>query len=126
MEREDVFLKGNNGYIFEDSCLWMCHAFTLVHLEENQDAETRSIVGDIYNRFIMEQMDRYYKVFYLKYSNLAFDDGCRNLEINKKIATIMDGFVLSHQHVLPIITVDIPIEKTEQRKDFVWGHLIGD
>jgi len=123
VEREDTFLKGSNDYIFEDSCLWMGYAFTLVNLEYSRTEETRSIVCDIYDRFVLRYMDRYHKVFYLKYGNLAFDDGCRNLEINKKIATIMDGFVLSHQHILPIITVDIPIDKTEQRKDFIWEHL---
>jgi len=126
IDRENIFLKGNNDYIFEDSCLWMGYAFTLVNFRQDQGEEARSIIDEIYNRFVIEQMGRYHKVFHLKYGGLAFDDGCRDLDVNKKLATVMDGFVLAHQHILPIVTVDIPIDKTEQRKDFIWEHLAGD
>lgn len=124
MDREDAFMKGTNDYVFADSCIWMGYSFALVHLKKDHEKEAHSAVSDIYDRFVIGEMNRYDKVFYLK-NNSAFDDGCRDMDVNRKIAEVMEGFVRSHQYLLPIVTIDVSIEETEKRKEIVWECLRG-
>ena len=123
--REDLLMKGNSEYVFSDSPVWLGYVFSLVNMKENYDVEIHTALNDMYEKFIINQMHRYHKVFYLKNNN-PFDDGCRDMEINTKISQILEGFVLSHQHILPIVTMNIPIEKTEKRKKVVWDEIRDD
>jgi len=121
-EKEDVLLKGTDEYVFTDSPVWLGYIYSLAHTHAGQDAEIRSFLTDMYHKCIIEQMDRYHVVFHLK-NDMPYDDGCRDMEENKKIADVIEGFVLSHKHTLPIVDVDIPVEKATERKDFVWETL---
>ena len=120
--REDLLLRGTNKYIFTDSPTWLGYIFSLTNMKQDFDHEIRTSLSDMYHKFIVDQMHRYHVVFHLKNSN-PFDDGCRDMEVNQKIADIIDGFVVSHKHLLPIVTMDIPVEKAKERKDFVWKVL---
>jgi nicotinamide riboside kinase len=122
LEKEDILTRGNNEYIFSDSPVWMGYVFSLIHLKSNDTAEIKDIIGDIYDRYVIKQINRYYKVFHLKNPN-PYDDGCRDMEANKIIAEAMDGFVLSHQHLLPIITINVDIMNVEERKKIVWENI---
>ena len=121
-DRENALLMGNNEYIFTDSPVWFGYVYTLVYMNLNYNEEVLSCLGDIYTRFVVNNIRRYHKVFYLQNDN-PHDDGCRNMEINQKIADVMEGFYLSHQHILPIIKIEIDVSKTLERKKAVWHHL---
>ena len=121
--REDLLLKGNNEYVFSDSPVWLGYVYALANMRSDYDVEIHTALNDMYEKFVINQMHRYYKVFYLKNDKL-YDDGCRDMALSKKIATIIDGFVLSHQHLLPIITTDIKIEESAKRKKFVFDNLV--
>jgi nicotinamide riboside kinase len=122
MLREDLLMRGNSEFVFSDSPVWLGYLFSVVNAKADQDREIHTILNDTYEKFVINQMHRYHKVFHLR-NNKPYDDGCRDMAANKKIADIMDGFVLMHKHILPIITIDIPIEETEKRKEFVWSNL---
>jgi len=120
--REDLLSSGSNEYVFTDSPVWLGYIFSLVNAKKDYDKETRDSLSDMYAKFVIEQMHRYHLVFHLKNSN-PFDDGCRDMEVNSKIALILDGFVNAHRHILPIVDLDIPVEESGKRKDFVWETL---
>jgi nicotinamide riboside kinase len=122
IDKEELLLKGNSEYIFTDSPIWLGYIFNLVNMKSDYDHEIRTSLNDMYDKFVVDQMHRYYIVFHVKNDN-PFNDGCRDMEINKKIANIINGFVLSHKHILPIVDIDIPIENALERKDFVWKTL---
>jgi len=122
MLREDLLSKGNNDFILSDSPIWLGYVFCLANMKPDYDKEIHTALSDIYEKFVINHIHRYYKVFYLK-NNKPYDDGCRDMIMNKKIADVIDGFVSSHRHILPIITMDIDITKSEERKKFVWDHL---
>jgi len=121
--REDLLMKGTGEYVFSDSPVWLGYIFSLVNMKPEFDKEIQSALSDMYEKFIINQMHRYHMVFHLSNEN-PYDDGCKDLSMTKKIAEVINGFVLSHKHILPIVTMDIPIEETEKRKKFVWEHLI--
>jgi len=120
--REDCLMTGNSQYVFSDSPVWLGYVFGLVNLSSLNNAETRDVVADIYQKFVIDQIDRYHKVFHIVNEN-PYDDGCRDMKVNKVIANIIQGFVSSHRHFLPIIEITIPIVETEKRKEFVWSCL---
>ena len=122
IEREDILKKGSSDYIFTDSPVWLGYVFALINMKPDFDKEIRDVLTDIYQKFVIDQIDRYYAVFHIKNSN-PFDDGCRDMELNQQIADIVEGFVVSHRHLLPIIDLDIPIEDAEGRKKFVWENI---
>ena len=122
IERENLFMKGNNEYIFCDSPIWLGYVFGLVNFSHEHNEEVRDIISDLYGKFVIKQMNRYYRVFHIK-NDKPHDDGCRIMEINRKIADVIDGFAISHKHMLPIVTIDIDIMDTEGRKKFVWDNL---
>lgn len=124
IDKEELLMRGNSEYIFTDSPVWLGYIFSLVNMRQDYDHEIRTSLSDMYGKFIVDQMHRYHVVFHLKNNN-PFDDGCRDMDMNRKIADVIDGFVLSHKNVLPIVTMDIPIEAAEERKDFVWKTLQG-
>lgn len=122
-KRENLLLKGNNEYIFSDSPIWLGYIFSLVNLDPNACQEIKDIVPDMYQKFVIDKMDRYYKVFYLINSN-PINDGCRDMKINKKISDILEGFVSSHEYILPLVRVNIKVEDVAKRKEFVWKNLV--
>jgi len=120
--REDLLLKGANEYVFSDSPVWLGYIFSLVNMKDDWDREIHTALSDLYEKFVIDQLHRYHMVFHLK-NDKPYDDGCRDMEINARIAGIIEGFVLSHCHILPIVTMDIPFEQYEERKAFVWNNL---
>jgi hypothetical protein len=115
-------MRGTSEYVFSDSPVWLGYVFSLVNMKSDYDSEIHTALSDMYEKFVVSQMHRYHKVFYLK-NDKPYDDGCRDMVINKKIAAVVDGFFLSHQHILPIVKLDLPFEETEKRKKFVWDNI---
>ena len=122
MAREDLLMKGNSEYVFSDSPVWLGYLFSLINMKPDFDQEIYTALTEMYENYVLSQINRYHVVFHLK-NDKPFDDGCRDMEMNKKISYIIDGFVLSHKHILPIVMINIPIDETELRKKFVWDHL---
>jgi len=120
--REDLLLQGKNEFVFSDSPIWLGYIFSLVNIKSDSERETRDIIGDLYQKFVIDYMYRYHRVFYITNPSPK-DDGCRNMEVNKKIANIIEGFVSSHEHVLPITRLEIPTLEIEKRKEFIWNRL---
>ena len=121
-DREDILSKGTNEYIFSDAPIWLGYVYPLINMPHGCSQEMYDILPDVYQRFVIDQKDRYHKVFYLKNEN-PYDDGCRDMEVNKMIADVMDGFVATHKHLLPIEIINDPIEMTEARKEVVWKKI---
>jgi len=121
--REDLLMKGTNDYVFSDSPVWLGYIFSLVNMQKTYDQEIHTALSDMYEKFVINQMHRYHKVFYIVENSHPFDDGCRDLDMNAKIAKAIKGFVLSHQHILPIVTMEIPVKETSKRKKFVWDNI---
>lgn len=122
IDRENLLMKGTNEYVFSDSPVWLGYIFSLVNTKPDFDYEIHTALSDIYEKFVINQIHRYSKVFYLK-NEKPYDDGCRDMVMNKKIADVLDGFVLTHGHILPIVNVRVPIDKSEERKTFVWDSI---
>lgn len=122
MKREDLLTRGNNEYIFSDSPVWLSYIFALLVSKRGDNIKNYHILNDIYKKFVIDQVERYHRVFYLKNSN-PYDDGCRDMELNSRIADLMESFVISHAHILPIVEVEIEIEEIEERKKMVWENL---
>jgi nicotinamide riboside kinase len=120
--REDLLLKGQSPYIFTDSPVWLGYIYSILSIDRNDDYEIHTALSDMYEKFVLNQIKRYHKVFYLT-NSCPMDDGCRDMDLNEKIESIIGGFVASHRHILPIIDLDIPIKETEARKEFVWDTL---
>jgi DNA polymerase III delta prime subunit len=123
--REDRLLRGTCEYIFSDSPVWLGYVYGLINMKLEYNEEIRTILSDIYDQFVINQIERYHKVFLLRNSN-PLDDGCRDMDMNNHIANVIEGFVSSHKHILPIVEVNIPIEKTEERKEFVCSKLTAE
>lgn len=122
-KRENLLLKGKCQYVFSDSPTWLGYIYTLINLDvANSSQEVRDILSDIYQKFVVDHMDRYYRVFYVTNPNPR-DDGCRNMEMNSKIASVVEGFVSSHEHILPLVRVNISAEDMVGRKELVWKTL---
>jgi len=125
INREDLLLKGNNEYIFTDSPVWLGYVYGLVNMKASFDYEIQTSLNDMYEKFVINHIHRYHKVFYLKLDGDPHDDGCRDIPWTREVSRVLDGFVLSHQHMLPIITMnDIKVDETARRKKFVWEHMI--
>lgn len=124
LAKEELLLKGTSEYVFTDSPVWLGYIFSLVNMKADFDHDIKTSLSDMYEKFIVDQMERYHVVFHLKNDD-PYDDGCRDMEINQRIADVIDGFVTSHKHILPIVTTNIPVEEAKKRKDFVWKTLGG-
>ena len=123
--REDILCQGKNEYIFSDCPVWLSYIYTLPLIKADSSKQVKAVAADIYKEFVIDQMDRYHKVFYIQNDN-PFDDGCKHdIEIQKLINNNLESFVQLHENLLPIIRMDIPIEKTEERKKFVLDNLKG-
>lgn len=122
VEREDLLLKGKGEFVFSDSPVWLSYIFTMIYAENNSSPNLKLLIGDVYNRYVLECANRYDKVFYLRNDN-PYDDSCRNLAINAIIDEKLNGFVNLHKDILPIIKVDISASETERRKEFIWQHI---
>ena len=123
LEREDLLLKGNSEFIFTDSPVWLGWVYGVLKLTPDCDAEVSMAISDMYESFVMNQINRYHKVFHVKVE-APEDDGCRDMEGNKLITELIDGFILSHKHLLPIITIPPEYNSPESRKQFVWNNLL--
>lgn len=123
--RENRLLNGNCEFIFSDSPLWLIYIYSLVNSQQDHNEEIQTILADTYEQFVINNMNRYNKVFLLKNDN-PMDDGCRNMDVNTHISDIINGFASSHKHVLPIIEVNIPITHFEERKQFIWDQIKKD
>jgi len=122
VDREDLLMKGNGKYVLTDSPVWLGYIYSILNVKSTDDKEIQTSLAEMYEEFVVDQINRYHKVFHL-INNDPYDDGCRDMEANRIIAKVIDGFVNSHNHILPIIKCDMPINKTEERKKFVWDNL---
>ena len=122
IDREDLLLKGTSKYVFIDFPVWLGYIYSILSLKSSDDKEVRSSLAEMYEEFVVDQINRYDKVFYLV-NDEPYDDGCRDMDAQKTIAAIIDGFVQSHKHILPIIECHIPITDSPKRKKFVWDNL---
>jgi nicotinamide riboside kinase len=122
IQREEILKKGNSEYIFTDSPVWLGWIYGLLHLKRDSDKEIHAAVCDMYEMFVVSQVNRYHAVFYIK-NEQPEDDGCRDMSINKQISDMIDGFVTMHKHLLPIITIPESHNDPIKRKEFVWGYL---
>jgi len=122
IQREEVLKNGASEYIFTDSPVWLGWIYGMLNLKPNSDAEIHTAISDMYELFVINQMHRYHTVFLVTNSNPE-DDGCRDMEANKLIADIIEGFTMMHQHLLPIVRIPEDHNTPEKRKEFVWNHL---
>ena len=122
-EREDLLCSGNNEYIFSDSPIWLTYAYTLLIIEQQHDFHIQSILPEIYEEFVIKNINRYHKVFYVKEEN-PYDDGCkRDKEFEDRIRRVIDGFVRTHADLLPIVEIPYSVQQAEERKQFVFENL---
>ena len=125
IEREDALCSGSNKYIFSDSCVYLSYVYCMVLINKNDSLQRKTVLADIYKRFIISDLNRYHRLYYLS-SIEPFDDGCkRDLESEKMIHDVMDGFIQVHKNLLPIVDVDATIHDTEKRKQIVYDDLEG-
>jgi hypothetical protein len=68
-------------------------------------------------------MHRYHVVFHVT-NESPEDDGCRDMEANKLIADLIEGFSRMHQHLLPIVKIPSEHNDPVSRKKFVWDYLM--
>ena len=125
IQREDILSKGTAEYIFTDSPVWLGYIYALLKLKSTADIEVHTAISDMYELFVINQMHRYKKVFYVRTSETE-DDGCRDMEENAQITAMMDGFVNLHQHILPITVVPEEFNHPLKRKEFIWDNLNGE
>ena len=122
IDREDLLLKGTSKYVFTDSPVWLGYVYSILNIKSTDDKETQTSLAEMYEEFVVAQINRYDKVFYMV-NDIPHDDGCRDMEVQAVISTIIDGFVKTHSYVLPIIECRIPITESLKRKKFVWDNL---
>ena len=124
-EREDLLCMGNNEYIFSDSPIWLTYPYCMLIVNHNDDYHVQSILPEIYEEFVIKNIQRYHKVFYVKNDN-PHDDGCkRDKELEDRVRRILDGFVNVHKDLLPIVEIPYSVEQSEERKAFVFKELEG-
>ena len=124
--REDLLCQGTNEYIFSDCPVWLGYIYTLPLIKPDSSKQVKSAASDIYKEFVVNQMDRYHRVFYIQ-NDQILDDGCKHPEaIQQFINDGIDSFVKLHENLLPIVRINIPIKETEQRKKFVLDNLEGE
>lgn len=123
IERENILLNGSSEFIFTDSPVWLGWVYAMLNLKPNSDEEVHTAISDMYEIFVINQLHRYHKVFHVITDNPE-DDGCRDMELNAKIAKIMDGFVQMHEHLLPIVRIPTEYNSPKDRKKFVWDNLM--
>jgi len=122
IDRENLLLKGTSKYVFTDSPVWLGYVYNILTIKSSHDKEIQTSLAEMYEEFVVDQINRYDKVFYLV-NEIPYDDGCRDMEANKVISDVIDGFVNTHKHMLPIIKCDPPITDYKGRKKFVWDNL---
>ena len=125
IQREDILSSGSAEYIFTDSPVWLGYVYALLKLKSSSDKEVHTAISDMYELFVINQMHRYHKAFYVKTSDTE-DDGCRDLEANAQITEMIEGFALLHQHILPIVIVPNECNDPIKRKEFIWNNLNGE
>lgn len=124
-KREDLLCQGTNKYIFSDSPIWLSYVYCLLLIKPDGTKQDRAVIWDVYKEFVVKQMHRYHRVYYVQNPN-PYDDGCkRDKEAEDHIRKLIDGFVNVHEHILPITRIDIPIQEAEKRKEFVLRDLEG-
>jgi len=122
IDREDLLLKGTSDYVFTDSPVYLGYIYNILAIKSSDDKEVQTSLAEMYEEFVVAQINRYHKVFYI-INDTPYDDGCRDMEAGKTIARVIDGFVNTHAHLLPITECRIPITDCEERKKFVWENL---
>lgn len=122
-EREDALLEGTNDFIFTDSPVWLSYIYALLIVQNFPVSDSPDILAHLYRSFVLDAADRYEKVFYICGRDEIEDDGCRDMDANERISEIIDGFVKVHMDLLPIIPINLPHEKSEERKDLVWENI---
>jgi nicotinamide riboside kinase len=123
IEREDLLINGNSEFIFTDSPVWLGWIYAMLNLKPESDEEIHTAISDMYELFVMNQLHRYHKVYYVR-ADKTDDDGCRDMANQQLIEQLIDGFVTMHQHLLPIIKVPLRYNSPEDRKQFVWNDLL--
>jgi len=122
-KREDLLCQGTNKYVFSDSPIWLAYVYGLLLIRSDGTIQDRAVASDIYKEFVVKQINRYDRVFYIQ-NETPHDDGCkRDKDTEKTIRNLIEGFVKLHEHILPITRMNIPIEETESRKEFVYNEL---
>jgi len=124
-EREDLLCKGTNKYIFSDSPIWLTYIYCMLITSSNDKYQNQSVLSEIYDEFVIKQINRYKTVFYVSNEN-PHNDGCkRDIEFENKIRRMLDGFINIHLDLLPIVKIPYTVEQALERKQFVFDTLEG-